>query len=139
MKAQDAEALARCGGDCPIPESRGVGVARRYQTRADMGRLDVDDWIAECGQALAGGAVSGEVAKHPLDEFVHLGALLKVQVATGNEMFGQGTALVAGPGLEGGEELALVDHPDLESHETEEEIAVGIGANHGESLLEGPQ
>ncbi len=53
-------------------------------------------------------------------------------------MLGQRTGLVAGPGLERGQELALVDQTDLQSHETEEEIAVGIDGNHGKSLLEGP-
>ena len=60
---------------------------------------------------------------------------LTIQLAPGNEMFGQGAGLVAGPGLERGKELALVDQTDLQSHETEEEIAVVIDGDHGRSLL----
>ena len=41
-------------------------------------------------------------------------ALLGVEMAEGLEVVGQGTGLVAGPGVEGGHELGLVDQPDLE-------------------------
>ena len=45
-------------------------------------------------------------------------------------MVGQALGLVAGPGLEGGDELALVDQAVLKREQSEEEMAVG-GGSHG--------
>ena len=55
-----------------------------------------------------------------------------VQVAAGDEVVGQGAGLVAGPGLEGGDELGLVDQAVLQREQAEEEVAVGVGG-HGEA------
>ena len=45
-------------------------------------------------------------------------------------MVGQAPGLVAGPGLEGGDELALVDQAVLKREQSEEEMAV-CGGSHG--------
>ena len=42
--------------------------------------------------------------------------------------------LVAGPGLEGGDELALVDQPVLQREQAEEQVAVGDDGGHGTVL-----
>ena len=52
------------------------------------------------------------------------------QVAAGFQVVGQAPGLVAGPGLEGGDELALVDQAVLKREQSEEEMAVG-GGSHG--------
>ena len=53
-----------------------------------------------------------------------------VEVTSGDELVGQAPGLVAGPGLEGGDELALVDQAVLKREQSEEEMAVG-GGGHG--------
>jgi hypothetical protein len=45
-----------------------------------------------------------------------------------------GRHLVAGPGAEGGDELALVDQAVLQCEQSEEEMAVGGDGGHGASL-----
>jgi hypothetical protein len=65
------------------------------------------------------------------------------EVAAGFQMVGKALGLVAGPGLEGGDERALVDQPILKCDQSEEEMAVG-GGGHGVApivvgrLREGP-
>ena len=54
------------------------------------------------------------------------------QVASGLQMVGQALGLVERPGLEGGDELALVDDAVLKCEQSEEQMAVG-GGGHGES------
>jgi hypothetical protein len=53
-------------------------------------------------------------------------ALLDVEMNEGLEVVGQGPGLVAGPGVEGGHELGLVDQADLEGQQAEEEVAVCV-------------
>ena len=50
------------------------------------------------------------------------------------QVVGQRPALVAGPGLEGGDELPLVDHAVLECEQTEEQVAIGGDGGHGAAL-----
>src|SRR5262249_31490638 len=69
-------------------------------------------------------------ADHGLDA----GALVVVEVTAGGEVLGQGAGLIAGPGLEGGDELALVDQAVLEGEQSEEQVAFGGGGGHGASL-----
>ena len=59
------------------------------------------------------------------DQGLDRGTLLGVEVAAGDEVVGQGPGLVAGPGLEGGDELALVDQAVLQGEQAEEQVAVG--------------
>jgi hypothetical protein len=82
----------------------------------------------DCSEALAGvAAVLLEVARHQrLDD----GPVLRVEVAAGEEVLGQGPGTVAGPGLEGGDELALVDQAVLERQQAEEQVAVGVDGSH---------
>ena len=52
------------------------------------------------------------------------------------EVLGQRPVLVAGPGLEGGDELGLVDQPVLQRQQAEEQVARWIGVRrHGGQLL----
>ena len=53
-----------------------------------------------------------------------------VEVTPGDELVGQAPGFVAGPGLEGGDELALVDQAVLKREQSEEEMAVR-GGGHG--------
>ena len=62
-----------------------------------------------------------------VDQRLHRGALVGVQVAVGHEVIGHGPGLVAGPGLEGGDELALLDQPDLQREQSEEQVARWVG------------
>ena len=56
-----------------------------------------------------------------------------VEVAAGDEVVGQAPGLVEGPGLEGGDELALVDQAVLKREQSEEEMAVGGGSSWRDS------
>ena len=47
-----------------------------------------------------------------------------IEVAQGHQVVGQGSRLVAGPGVERGDELLLPDQPRLEGQQAEEEVAV---------------
>jgi hypothetical protein len=63
-------------------------------------------------------------------------SVVDVEVAQRNEVVGQRARLVEGPGLEGGDELALVDQTDLEGQHPEEQVTRGVGgAQHGGHLL----
>ena len=81
------------------------------------------------GQALLGAAgVLLEVqADHGLDDR----PLIGLEIAPADQVFGQRSILLERPGLEGGHELGLVDHPVLEGDQAEEQVAVGVG--HGGS------
>jgi hypothetical protein len=48
-------------------------------------------------------------------------------------MVGQTAGLVAGPGVERGDELRLLDQPVLQGEQAEEEVAVGGDGGHEES------
>ena len=140
VRAEDAEALGGPSGGRHAPGRGAVGLGGGDRSRAHVCQRGVDHRVIERGQALEGGAVGREVREAPLgvaavllqmlgDELVQQGALPIVQVAPIDEMVGQGTGLVAGPGLEGGDELDLVDQADLQGEETEEEMSVGIGCH----------
>ena len=59
-------------------------------------------------------------------------AVAGVEVARGDQVLGQRPGLVARPGLEGGDELALVDQPVLEGEQAEEQVARRVGGRkHG--------
>jgi hypothetical protein len=72
-------------------------------------------------------------ADHRLDA----GALLGVQVAPGGEVLSQRAGAVAGPGLKGGVELALVDQAVLQGQQAEEQVTFGGDGCHGAVLPEG--
>ena len=70
--------------------------------------------------------VAAVLPEVPCDEGLDRGAVVGVEVAPGDEVVGQRPGLVAGPGLEGGDELALVDQAVLQREQAEEEVARGI-------------
>ena len=76
---------------------------------------------------MAVAAVLLEVAGH---QRLDGGPVLRVEVAAGEEVLGQRACPVAGPGLEGGDEGALVDQSVLKREQSEQEMAVG-GGGHG--------
>jgi hypothetical protein len=65
------------------------------------------------------------------DQGLNDGPLVGVQVAAGQQVLGQVSLLVASPGLEGGDELDLIDQAVLQREQPEEEMAVGGGHGDG--------
>ena len=64
------------------------------------------------------------------------GPVVGVEVAAADQVVGQRPGLVAGPGLEGGDELALVDQAVLQREQAEEQVAVGGDGGHGAASRE---
>jgi hypothetical protein len=127
VRLQDAEALAagRGGADGVRGGAvRGSLAILLGGSESDMSQGSLDVGIAEPSQALVSGAagrdgrqasldipVLGDVqAHHRVDD----DPLAVVKMTEGDEMVGQSTGLVEGPGLEGGHELDLVDQTILE-------------------------
>ena len=112
-----------------------------------MAERPLDIRVAEPGQTFAGrlaGRHSGEAFFDVAvlldvqgDDRVEAGAGVGVQVTPGDELVGQALGLVAGPGLEGGDELALVDQPVLKSEQSEQEMAVRGGGHGGAPIVVG--
>src|SRR5262249_51779892 len=106
----------------------------------DSGECGLDLGLAQRSQAGAGGSVGGDGGQAVLhaavlldvqgDDRFEVGAGVGVKVTPGDELVGQAPGLVAGPGLEGGDQGALVDQPVLKREQSEEEMAVGGGV-HG--------
>ena len=61
------------------------------------------------------------------------GPLGGIEVPLRDEMVGEGARLVAGPGVESGDELRRLDQPGLQGEQAEEEMAVGGDGGHEES------
>jgi hypothetical protein len=146
MGAEDAEPLTVGGGRAHRDAGGAVGVIvigagrRMGQADASEGRLDLR--VAQVGQALArgpGGGDGGEallrVAGVSLDvqggQGLDGGSLGGIEVAQRDQVVGQGPRLVAGPGVERGHELRLLDQAGLQGEQAEEEMAVGVRAGHG--------
>ncbi len=144
---QDAAAVGhdrlRADGEGQLAAGVRPGPTER-QTREAGGDLGV----VEPGQAAprrAGGGEGGEalprvaavLSQVQADHRLDAGLLVGVEVAAGGEVLGQGPGLVASPGLESGDELALVDQADLEGEQAEEQVAVGSAGGHGAGLPEG--
>ena len=142
VRPQDAEPLAVAGRRADGVGGRAVGIAvlGRAVPGGHMAERRLDIRVAEPGQALArrlagrhGGQALLDVAvllEVQGDQRLEAGAGVGVQVTPGDEVVGQAPGLVARPGLEGGDELALVDQPVLKREQSEEEMAVG-GGGHG--------
>jgi hypothetical protein len=107
----------------------------------------LDRGVAQRGERFAGGPPGGDrgealrgvpavLLQVQGDHRLNAGTLVGVEVAAGGEVLGQGAGLVAGPGLEGGDELALVDQADLQRQQAEEEVAIGGDGGHGAVLPE---
>ena len=78
---------------------------------------------AEGGQALLGVAAVGLDVQG--GQRLDRGAPGVVEVPECDEVVGQGSGLVGGPGMEGGDELVLPDQAVLQGEQPEEEMAVG--------------
>ena len=78
----------------------------------------VDRPCGECGEAP--GVVAAVLLQVQADHDFEAGALVGVEVPAVGEVFGQGPGLVAGPGLEGGDELTLVDQAVLQGQQAKE-------------------
>ncbi len=151
VRPEDAEPLAigsgRAHGNAAGSLGVVVDVGFCLDGRADHAPRDpcergLDVELAECGQAGAGGSVRRDRGQAFLDVAavpfqMGIGEHLERrtpgtgQVAAGFQMIGEALRLVERPGLEGGQELALVDETILKSEQSEEKMAVG-GGGHGE-------
>jgi hypothetical protein len=140
VEAEDAVSLPVRGGgaDGVGGGELGVAVAVGAEGEADERRVDLR--VAEGGEAPPdrrpdsdGGQALLGVAAVLLEvlggQRLDQAALLGVEMAEGLEVVVQGPGLVAGPGVEGGDELGLVDQADLEGQQAEEEVPVGVGGH----------
>ena len=144
---EDAEPLAVGGGRADGVAGGAVGVAvgvGRAEAEPTWARVASRSGSPSRGQALAGGAAGGDggqallgVAAVLLEVAGHQGldggSVVGVEVAAADEVVGQGAGLVERPGLEGGDELALVDQAVLQGQQAEEQVAVGGEGGHGEA------
>ncbi len=115
----------------------GVGIGAGGEPGDDA--IEVE--VADGGERLAGGGsgghgreAAGRVAavlpQVQADHGLDAESLVVVEVAAPDEVVGQGASPVAGPGLEGGDELPLVDEAVLECEQTEEQVALGGDGGH---------
>ncbi len=148
VRPEDAEPLAVGGRRAHSHAGCAVGVVvfsvggRAVLAPRNAGERGLDLGHAESGQAGAGSAVGGHRGKALLhvavfldvqgDDGVEAGAGIGVKVAPADEVVGQGRQLVAGPGLEGRDQGALVDQTVLKREQSEEQMAVS-GGGHGEA------
>jgi hypothetical protein len=72
-----------------------------------------------------------DVACH---EGLDRGSVVGIEVATVDEVVGQGSVLLERPRLEGGHQLRLVDQSDLEGEQAEEQITIRGDGCHGPQL-----
>ena len=146
VRPQHAEPLAVAGGRADRVTGGAVDVLRTAlgRARAELGDGGADVGIAELGEALTGGAAGGDGGETPfhvaavlLDVASHQGidggSVVGIEVAATDEVVGEGAGLVERPGLEGGHELDLVDQPVLECEQSEQQVAVGGDAGHGDA------
>ena len=115
-----------------------AGLGRR---QAGMGDRGIERRITESTQAFPGRSAQADgrqallriaAVLHEMSRRQGLDrdAIGVVQVTASRQMVGQRPGLVASPGLEGGDELGLVDEPDLQRDQANEEVAVR-GGGHG--------
>ncbi len=79
-----------------------------------------------------GGEAFFDVAVFPdvqRDDRVDAGAGVGVEVTAGDELVGQASGLVAGPGLKSRDKGALVDQPVLKREQSEKKMAVRRGGH----------
>ena len=118
-----------------------VAVVGRRASGADPAERPLDLRVPDRREALERGLAGGDggqalldVAAVGLDVQVGQGLdhrpLGVAQVAQGDEVVGQGSRLVAGPGVEGGDELGRLDQAVLQREQAEQEVAFG---GHGAS------
>jgi len=108
------------------------------------GGFDVD--IAESGQAFAGGTagvdgrqalfgVAAMLLEVPRDESRDDIAVIGIKIAAGNQMIGHWPAFVAGPGLKGRDELALIDQTVLRREPAEEQVSRWVDSRRHDCQL----
>ena len=101
-----------------------------------MAQGSVDVGVAETCQLLADGAacrdrsqthlvVSAVLFQALLDQGLDSGTVICVKITATDKVLGQTARLVERPGLEGGDELSLVDQPILEGNQAEEQVFLG--------------
>ncbi len=143
MGPDDAEPLAVAGGRAHGIGRRAVGIGVEVGDEPGEGVLDVG--VAQRGERLAGGGASRDGREAPTgigavllevqaDHRLDTDALLGIEAAAGDEVLGKRPRPIAGPGLEGRDELALVDQAVLQGEQTEEEVAIGIEGGDGTVL-----
>jgi hypothetical protein len=69
-----------------------------------------------------------------VDQSLEQAALDGIQVAPRDKVVGQAVGLFQGPGLEGGDQLGLVDQADLKGEQSEQQILLGGDGGHGSGL-----
>jgi hypothetical protein len=147
MGPHDPEPLAVGGRRAQRIAGRAVGVAvvGRGAARGDLAERPLDVRVLHGGQALERGLAGGDVGQAPRDVAavrldVQVGQGLDhrplgvAQVAQGDEVVGQGSRLVAGPGMKSGHELGRLDQASLQREQAEQEVAFGGDGSHGEVL-----
>jgi hypothetical protein len=149
VRPEDAEPQAVAGRRADGVGGREVGIARRCRAvpGGHMAERPLDIRVAEPGQTFArrlAGRHSGEAFFDVAvlldvqgDHRVQAGAGVNVEVTPGDELVGQALGLVAGPGLEGKDELALVDQAVLKREQSEQEMAVRGGGHGGAPIVVG--
>src|SRR5262249_40052976 len=135
--AEDAEPLALAGGGADAVGGGALGVAVRLgRVRGELRQGAAEVRVADPGEALLGGATGGEGGQALLEVAAVLleveggqglegGPLGVVEVTAADQEIGKQSILGAAPGLEGGDELALIDQPVLQGEQAEEQIALG--------------
>ena len=125
MGPQDAKPLGVAGRLADGQTRRAVDLlAALGRVGAEVGKADTDQGIVDLRQALAGRTARrnrGEAPPHvaavlldvPRHEDLDGGAVVSLEITAGNEVGGQGPVLVERPGLEGGDELNLIDQAIL--------------------------
>src|SRR5271166_2224299 len=71
----------------------------------------------------------------PRNESLDRNSVVAVEVTAGNEMIGHRPGLVAGPGLKGGDELALIDQAVLQCKQAEEKVTRGMDGQRHDGRL----
>jgi hypothetical protein len=69
------------------------------------------------------------------DECCNHISLIGLKITAGNQMIGQGSAFVAGPGLKSRDELDLVNETVLKREQAEEQVARTIDSRWHDSQL----
>ena len=144
VRPEDAEPLAVAGRRADGVGCRAVGIAvlgravRRRPTWPSVASMSGSPSRARLSRVdLPAGTAARLFSTSPpccfqvdVDQRLQQRRLGVGQVAPGFEVVGQALGLVERPGLEGGDELALVDEAVLKREQSEQEMAVG-GGGHG--------
>ncbi len=144
MGPEYVEPLALGGGGARGEAGGAVGIfAGASVGRAKVGERGFHIGIVDAVQALAGRAADGDRGQAPrciapvpgemgTSQAFQKRPMRRVEVSQGDEMFGKGPGFVAGPRMERGDQLPLVDQAVLKREQSEEEVARWVGRRcHG--------